>query len=108
MENMIEESKSHLTEGSEELPMAPSTGDFTVEDGIPYSQSYLKELEHQSALRLAASRSWAEGWAIGIAEVRREVATKLISLGFQDEIVMYVTCLSAGELDELRKSCNNM
>ncbi len=99
MENMTKESKPYLTGEYEDLFNASSTGNLTREEATAYSQSYFKELDHQSALRFTASKSMAEG----IAKEKLETARRLISLGYPDDVVIQATCLSSVDLEKLRK-----
>ncbi|MDE6409282.1 MAG: Rpn family recombination-promoting nuclease/putative transposase [Muribaculaceae bacterium] len=65
MENMTRESKPYLTGDYEEMFTASSTGNLSNEEAVAYSQSYLKELDSQSAIRFAERRSLEKGIGIG-------------------------------------------
>lgn len=61
MENMTRNSKPYRTGEYDDFFDAASTYHLTNEEAVAYSQSYLKELENQSAVRFAASKSREEG-----------------------------------------------
>lgn len=109
MENMTKKSKPYLSGEYDEFFTASSTGNLTEEEAVAYSQSYFKDLENQSAVRFAESRSRAEGRAEGRVEGRAEgkmekaieIAKSMISIGIQDDTIMQVTGLNANELARL-------
>ncbi|MDE6296304.1 MAG: Rpn family recombination-promoting nuclease/putative transposase [Muribaculaceae bacterium] len=87
MENMTRKSKPYLTGEYEEMFTASSTGNLTNEEAVAYSQSYLKEIDHQSAMRFAERRSYDKGREEGREEAIRELSSLAQSLGLSDELI---------------------
>ena len=87
MENMTRESKPYRTGDYDDFFAAASTTQLTNEEAVAYSQSYLKEIENQSAVRFAASRSRAEGEAKGREEERRRIIEAARKSGLSEEMI---------------------
>lgn len=80
MEDMTKKSKPYVTGEYSDFFEASSTGMLSNEEAVAYSQSYLKELEHQSAIRFAERRGYEKGWKEGYEEGRRQVIARLEEL----------------------------
>lgn len=65
---------------------------LTNDEAVAYSQSYLKELERQSAVRFAERRSFEEGKEKGrkegIEKALVELSTRAKSLGLSQETML--------------------
>ncbi|MDE6409567.1 MAG: hypothetical protein K2K81_04910 [Muribaculaceae bacterium] len=92
---MTRESKPYLTGEYEEMFTASSTGNLSNEEAVAYSQSYLKELDSQSAIRFAERRSLEKGIGIGYDRGMTKGLTKGMEKGREDTL---------NELSSLAKS----
>ncbi len=75
MENLTKESKPYKTGDYEEIFAASSTGNLSKEEVVAYSQSYFKELDHESAVRFAEKN------------ILRKNVRNLRKHGMQDEVI---------------------
>ena len=74
MENLTKESKPHLSGEYNDFFTASMTDNLTEEEAVAYSESYLKELDRQSALRFTAKKNREEGREEGIEIGRKNMA----------------------------------
>ena len=65
MENMTKKSKPYVIGDYDEFFTASSVGGLSNEEAVAYSNSYYRELDHQSAVRLATQRAEARGLKLG-------------------------------------------
>lgn len=77
MENMTKKSKPYVNGEYDEFFTASSVGRLTNEEAIAYSNSYYRELDHQSAVRLASRRAWNDGVERGVAQTQREIVGRM-------------------------------
>ena len=68
MENMTTDSKPYMEGDYEDMFDASRVSMLSEPEAVAYSQSYFKEIDHQSAIRFAEKRSWEEGREEGMAE----------------------------------------
>ncbi|MDE6741913.1 MAG: Rpn family recombination-promoting nuclease/putative transposase [Muribaculaceae bacterium] len=80
MENLTKESKPYLSGEYNDFFTASMTDNLTEEEAVAYSESYLKELDRQSAIRFTAKKSREEGIEIGEAKGKEEERRKSIGL----------------------------
>ena len=89
MENLTKESKPYLSGEYNDFFTSSMTDNLTEEEAVAYSESYLKELERQSALRFTAKKNREEGREEGIEigeakgkeEERRKSIRLMLSFG---------------------------
>lgn len=84
---MTKESKPYLSGEYEDIFTASSTGNLSSEEAVAYSQSYFKELDNQSAVRLAEKRGIEIGERKGRQEALTEIARKARELGLPEDMV---------------------
>lgn len=95
MEDMTRKSKPYLTGEYADLFNASSIGNLTGEEAEAYSQSYLKELDNQSAIRFAAKESLLEGEKKGEKKGRKEGRKEMLeeilrrarNAGFSEDMI---------------------
>ena len=84
---MTRESKPYLSGEYNDLFNIASVGNLTGEEAQAYSQSYLKDLENQSAIRFAAKESLIEGEKRGRMEMLEEIIRRAKSAGFSEDMI---------------------
>lgn len=91
MENMTRESKPYLTGDYEEMFTASSTGNLTNDEAVAYTQSYLKEIDRQSAVRFAERKSYDKGLEQGMQQGREQtiddLSARARSLGLSEDMM---------------------
>lgn len=87
MENMTRKSKPYRTGEYDDFFDAASTYHLTNEEAVAYSQSYLKDMENQSAVRFAAHRSREEGREEGREEERRRIVEAAKRAGLSQDVI---------------------
>ena len=80
MENLTKESQPYLSGEYNDFFTASMTDNLTEEEAVAYSESYLKELDRQSAIRFTAKKNREEGIEIGEARGKEEERRKSIRL----------------------------
>lgn len=87
MEDMTRKSKPYISGEYSDFFEASSTGMLSNEEAVAYSQSYLKELDNQSAIRFAEKRSRAEGHAEGCDETVAKFVKLAQEMGLSEETI---------------------
>ncbi len=110
MENLTRESKPYLSGEYADLFTASATDSLTNEEAVAYSNSYYRELEHQSAVAYAATKAEAkgreegreEGIAEGIAKEKYAFAKAMLADNEPVEKIMRYTGLTLEQLLSLK------
>ena len=113
MENMTRDSKPYKSGLYEEFFDAASTQMLSAEEAVAYSDSYYKELENQSAVRLAERKAMERGMEKGLKkgmekgmekgreEAMIDIARKMRMRGISPDEISSMTGLSLKRLREL-------
>ncbi len=102
MENLTRESKPYLSGEYADLFTASATDSLTNEEAVAYSNSYYRELEHQSAVAYAATKAEAKGREEGIAEEKCAFAKAMLADNEPVEKIMRYTGLTLEQLLSLK------
>lgn len=100
MEELNKKSKPYLSGEYDDIFKASSTDSLNEEEVEYYSQSYLKTLDNQSAVRFAEKKYFAEGEAIGIAKGEAIGVAKGKAEGELEKLIQIVNSLRSNGLDD--------
>lgn len=101
MENLDKNSEPYKTREYSDMFDTAELASFAAEDVVAYSNSYLKELDNQSAIRFAARENRKEGIQEGIQETLRKVVTNMRAKGYDDQEISDLIGESLADIKEI-------
>lgn len=108
---MNKESKAYRSGEFDDIFEAAEVSRLEEPEATAYSQSYLADLEHESALRFAAKKGLKEGIGIGREEGKKEgfnsAIAAMIENGATDELIRKFTGITPENLAKIRNSLNH-
>ena len=101
MENMTRDSKPYKSGLYEDFFDAASTQMLSAEEAVAYSDSYYKELENQSAVRLAERKAMERGMEKGWDNAMIAIAQKMLMSGMPLDQISAMTGIPFETLQNL-------
>ena len=101
MENMTRDSKPYKSGLYEDFFDAASTQMLSAEEAVAYSDSYYKELENQSAVRLAERKAMERGMEKGWDNAMIAIAKKMLMSGMPLDQISAMTGIPFETLQNL-------